>query len=79
MKRKCPNCGGMMVAKQIEYEKKIGSKRMLFEDVPADVCVSCEEVWIDGKVLQNLEKVFLKPKKTSRYLSIPVLSYSKVG
>lgn len=69
----------MMVAKEIEYEKKIGSKRMLFEDVPADVCVSCEEIWIDGKVLQNLEKVFLKPKKTSRYLSIPVLSYSKVG
>ncbi len=75
-KNLCANCGGKLKAKKIEYEKKMGEKRAIFDDVPAHVCSECHEVWIDGKVLEKIESIFLKGTKPKKWLKVPVWSFS---
>lgn len=78
-KERCANCGGILLFQKVEYDKKIGDKRILFEDVPALVCSSCEEVWIDGKVAEKMEKIFQKGNRPTRWIKIPIWSFSKAA
>ena len=78
-KELCATCGGTLVKDTISYDKKIGRKRVLFEDVPAKVRSSCDEVWIDGKVAEKMERLFHKGKKPVRWISIPVWSLSRAA
>ena len=54
-------------------------KRMLFENVPTLVCSACDEIWLDGKVLEKMEKVFQKGAKPTHWISIPVWSFPKAA
>lgn len=78
-KRKCGNCGGFLIPKKTAYEKRVGMKRVLFEDVPSMVCPYCDEVWIDGKVAEKIERIFKKGVKPTRWISIPVCSLSRAA
>lgn len=75
----CANCGGLLVPQKIEYEKKIGEKRMLFEDVPASVCASCDEIWIEGKIAEKMEGIFHKGIRPTRWVKIPIWSLSRAA
>lgn len=75
-KEKCASCGGLVIPKKVEYEKKMGSHRLLFEQVPAKVCTSCDEVWIEGKIAEKMEKLFQKGIKPTRRITVPVWSFS---
>lgn len=75
-KQRCASCGGFLVAQNIVYEKKVGEKRVVFENVPAMVCASCDEVWFDGKTAEKIERLFQKKILPSRWLKVPVFSYS---
>ena len=77
--KKCAACGGVLVGKKVEYEKCVGTKRMFFENVPASVCVSCDEIWLEGKVAEKIEKVFQKSLKPKTWIKVPVWSFSKAA
>lgn len=78
-KEKCANCGSLLVPQRINYDKKIGDKRVLFEDVPALVCSSCDEVWIEGKVVEKMERLLQKGTKPTRWVKIPIWSLAKAA
>jgi YgiT-type zinc finger domain-containing protein len=78
-KELCVNCGGILIKQLVEYEKTVGSKKMLFEDVPALVCSCCDEIWIDGKVAEKMERIFKKNIKPKRYITLPVWSLSRAS
>ena len=78
-KENCANCDGTLVRRKIEYDKKIGEKRVLFEDVPALVCSSCDEVWFDGKVAEKMERLFQKGIKPTRWVKVPIWSFSRAA
>ena len=78
-KGKCAKCGGILLLKKIDYDKKVGEKRMLFENVPTLVCSSCDEIWLDGKIVEKMERVFQKGVKPTRWISIPVWSFPKAA
>lgn len=75
----CANCGGALVKQEIDYEKKVGNRRALFENVPAQVCTRCEEVWLDASVAEKIEKLFWKSLRPKKWLRIPILSLSKLS
>lgn len=80
MKREqCASCGGILVARKVTYEKIVGIQRVLFEQVPARVCSACDEVWIDGKIAEKMERLFRKKLHPTRWLKIPVLSFSRAA
>jgi len=78
-KEKCADCGGVLVLQKVTYDKKADGKRVVFENVPAAVCSSCDEVWIEGKVAEKMEKIFRKGEKPTRWLKVPLWSLSKAA
>ena len=55
--QRCAVCGGEMQATTITHEEKRDSQMYLFHNVPAKVCTTCGEMWIDEAVLQELDKL----------------------
>ena len=78
-KERCANCNGILMVQKVDYEKKVGRKRVLFEEVPALVCSSCEEVWLEGKTAEKMERIFNKGQRPSRWVKIPIWSFSKAA
>ena len=78
-KEKCANCGSNLVSRKVEYDKKVGQKRVLFESVPASVCLSCDEVWLDGKVAEKMEQLFRAEIKPIKWLKIPIYPFSQAA
>jgi YgiT-type zinc finger domain-containing protein len=54
---RCAVCGGELQATTITHEEKRGSQIYLFQNVPANVCTACGEIWIDEEVLQQIDKL----------------------
>ncbi|MBI2339008.1 MAG: YgiT-type zinc finger protein [Deltaproteobacteria bacterium] len=78
-KERCANCGGKLLPRRVEYEKIIGRHRALFDEVPANVCLECDEIWLDGKIAEKMERLFYKGAKPTRKVTIPVWSLAKVA
>ena len=53
----CAVCGGELKATTITHEVKRGSDIYLFQNVPANVCTACGELWIDEDVLQQIDRL----------------------
>lgn len=75
----CAACGGILVKDIIRYDKRCGNDVAIFEKVPAETCPQCGEVWIDGKVMEKIERLFLKKSKPQYKISIPVWELKKAA
>jgi YgiT-type zinc finger domain-containing protein len=53
----CAVCGGSLTATTISHEERRGDRFFLFQNVPAQVCERCGEVWIEEKVLQEIDRL----------------------
>ncbi len=78
-KNRCASCGGTLVAQKICYDKKVGKRMFSFEDVPALVCSACDEVWMDGKTVEKMEKILHKGLKPTRWARVPIWSLSRAA
>lgn len=52
---RCGGCGGNLQATTITHEERRGSQLYLFQNVPALVCASCGEIWIEETTLQQID------------------------
>ena len=75
---RCAGCGGKLVSKVIKYDQHWGDQIVVFEDVPAKVCASCNEVWLSSKVVQAMDKILVKQRKPSKKMMVPVWSLSNL-
>jgi YgiT-type zinc finger domain-containing protein len=53
----CATCGGKLKDTTITHEERRGSQLYLFQNVPAQVCEACGEIWIDEAVLQEIDQL----------------------
>jgi YgiT-type zinc finger domain-containing protein len=53
----CAVCGGKLEYSTITHEERRGSQLYLFQNVPAQVCSACGEIWIDEAVLQEIDRL----------------------
>lgn len=77
MKKKtaqCAVCGGRLVERSVKYDQHWGEQIVVFEDVPARVCLSCGETWLSAKVINMMEKILTKQRKPQRKITVPVWS-----
>lgn len=56
----CSACGTALMEANITYEIIVRDELFQIEDVPALVCRSCGEEWIDEEVKQNLERMVIE-------------------
>ena len=72
--KKCYFCKGKLIPKKISHLHSWGEKIILFEDVEAEVCSQCGEVYFPPKVLKKMDKVVASSFKAKREIIIPVVS-----
>ncbi len=73
----CALCGGTLEHKTITHQQPWGAELYEFEDVPAQVCRQCGEVYLDSKVTQAIDAVIQQHPEPKRYHNVPVFSLSE--
>jgi YgiT-type zinc finger domain-containing protein len=71
----CPVCGGKLHRKQTTVPFLFTEAVVLVKDVPADVCASCHEPYMSGKVTDRVTEL-LRPLKDLK-AEILILSYGE--
>ena len=71
----CAVCGGKLTATTITHEERRGDKFYLFHHVPAQVCDRCGEVWIEEKVLQEVDRL-IEHGRPTRTEETPVFDFA---
>ena len=75
----CALCGGRLRRTAITFDARREEKLYIFQDVPADVCRSCEEAWIAGEVSQLMDEAIQKHRKPKKYEKVPVFSLAELS
>ena len=70
----CYFCKGKVVGKRIRHVHYWGNDIVVFENVPAEVCQQCGEVYFAPDVLAMMDKATLKKQKPDKTLKVPVFS-----
>ena len=76
--QRCAVCGGALEATMITHEVKRGTDIYLFQHVPAKVCTTCREMWIDEEVLQQIDQLRASGVPV-RTVETPVYDFPRAG
>ena len=76
-KELCAICGGELRSTAITHEEKRGEVLYLFENVPAQVCAACGEVWIEGSTLEEIDRL-IREGLPIRRLETPVYDFTSI-
>ena len=71
---RCYFCGGRVIPKRVRHIHEWGERVLIFNDVPAEVCQQCGEVYFGPDALQMMDKVTLGQSQAASYVSVPVFS-----
>jgi YgiT-type zinc finger domain-containing protein len=72
---RCAMCGNKLRATTITHEEKRGNKLYIFQNVPAQVCEECAEIWIEEKTLQAIDRL-IKEGEPTRTVETPVYDFA---
>ena len=70
----CEYCGGKIVEKCVTLHRKLKSKYVIIEDVPAGVCVECGTRYYTANVLKTVEENIRGRRRAKREVVVPVYS-----
>lgn len=54
-KKNVCDCGGVMKSEKVTQNVPIGKQFVLLENVDAKVCQKCGEIYLDGKMILDIE------------------------
>ena len=68
--RKCPLCGGGILAGSTTFTVDYREGLLIARNVPAEVCEQCGEAWITDEYARRLESLLQGAKAARRQLEI---------
>ena len=71
----CGVCGGTLETKKVSYEQYWKDKLVLFEKVPARVCLSCGETWFGIQVMKEIDQALAQKIQPTKEIKVPVWSF----
>ena len=71
---RCYFCKGQVVPKRVRHIHEWGERVLIFENVPAEVCQQCGEIYFGPEALKMMDQVTLSQSQPATYLSVPVFS-----
>lgn len=77
-KELCAVCSGELRATTITHEEYRGGHLYLFENVPAQVCTKCGEIWIEETTLQVIDRLIEQGCPT-RHVPTPLYDFALAG
>ena len=75
----CYFCKGQVKKTQIRHVHRWGERIIVFEDVPAELCQQCGEVYLDPHILEAMDQLTTSGGEPKATLSVPVFSLAEVG
>jgi YgiT-type zinc finger domain-containing protein len=70
--------GGELKANTITHEEKRAAHIYLFQNVPAKVCNTCSEIWIDEEVLQQIDRL-IETGILVRKVETPIYDFTRTA
>lgn len=77
-KTRCAVCGGKLRSTTIIHEERQETRLCLFQNVPAQVCTTCGEIWIEDATLREVERL-LREGEPVHMMQTPVYDFAAVG
>lgn len=74
----CAVCGGRLILKKVRYDQHWGEEIVVFDDVPARVCLSCGEIWLGSHVVGAMDRILKQQKKPTKKITVPVWSLAEL-
>lgn len=71
---RCYFCKGTIQPKKIRHVHQWGEQVYIFDDVPADVCTQCGEVYFAPDVLDMMDRIAMNRTKPQHTIAVPVFS-----
>ena len=68
-------CAGELRCTPITHEEKRGDKIYLFQNVPAEICGACGEIWIEEPTLREIDRL-IKEGEPVRKVQTPVYDFA---
>lgn len=75
--KRCPLCGGTLVAKKVTHPQEYEGKIVILQNVPAEVCLQCGEVLLRPDVLQRVQELVWSETPPERTAEVPVYDLAK--
>lgn len=77
-KERCAVCGGELRKTTMTHEERRGTHLFLFQNVPAQVCAACREVWIEEATLREIDRL-IREGEPIRKVETPVYDFAVAG
>jgi YgiT-type zinc finger domain-containing protein len=77
-KERCAVCGGEFHATTLTHEERRGTNLYLFQNVPAQVCKACGEIWIEEATLREIDRL-IREGEPIRRVETPVYDFAVAG
>jgi len=77
-KELCAVCGGELRATTITHEERRESSLYLFQNVPAQICTACGEIWIEEMTLREIDRL-ISEGEPIRKVEMPVYDLALAG
>ena len=74
----CSACGGRLKREMITYTQTIGDKFYIVKDIPAEVCVQCEEAYLSPDTVDAIQAVIEKAKPVAS-VQVPVYHFPQAA
>ena len=65
-KERCGICGKDLRSTTITHQTRRGNRLYIFENVPAQVCSACGEVWIEETTLEEIDRLIKEGEPTGK-------------
>jgi YgiT-type zinc finger domain-containing protein len=70
----CYFCKGKVTPRRVRHIHEWGEQVFIFEDVQAEVCQQCGEVYFGPDALKRMDEVVQGNQRAAAQLSVPVFS-----
>lgn len=70
----CYFCKGTVVKKKVKHVHIWGEEILVFENVGAEVCTQCGEIYFAPEVLEVMDKETQKPAMPRKSMVLPVIT-----
>jgi YgiT-type zinc finger domain-containing protein len=74
----CAVCGGTLKSTTLTHEERRGDQLYLFQNVPAQVCAACGEIWIGEAVLREIDEL-IESGEPVREVKTPVFDFASTS
>ena len=77
--KRCPFCGGELKQTTITHPQEYEGKIIILENLPAEVCLQCGEVFLRPDVLERVQALVWSQAIPKRMVSVPVFDMAEAS